>query len=199
MKQLVDSSWRFLRVAIHPPAQKRQQASGQGKSASSQFPALHFGKTPRFPEALFNPASKVAFREIEKIVETARVGQRSIDPLLTTDVREHLRHRDDSMRLFLASAEGRAHRFQESLQLIEEQVVLVAEVKIKGGTTDRRPIQHFLDRYIIDRLLLDQFHQSATKPLMRTPDARIGLSPLPCLFHFSNVFAQFGALISRHQ
>lgn len=52
VEQFVHSSWRFLRIAIHPPAQKRQQALGQGKSASSRFPLLQFAKTPGFPKAL---------------------------------------------------------------------------------------------------------------------------------------------------
>ena len=82
------------------------------------------------------------------------------------------------MRLFFANAERRAHGFQELFQLAEQQVVLVAEVKIKGGTADRGAVQHLLHRHLIDGLLNDQSHESTAQPLVRTPDALIGFAPL---------------------
>src|SRR6266852_4475907 len=105
------------------------------------------------------------------------------------------------MRFFLANAERRAHHFQELLELAEEQVIFVAVVKIKGGTTDRGAVQHFLHRHVIDRLLLDQRHQSTAEPLTRTPYALIHLATIRLapllfwLFPLPSIFLQFGALV----
>jgi hypothetical protein len=66
--------------------------------------------------------------------------------------------------------------------LAEEQVILIAEVKVKGGSPDRRTIQHFLHSDVIDWLFGDQLYQGAAEPLVGTPGALIGFSPALFLF-----------------
>src|ERR1044072_3708187 len=103
MEQLVHVSRRFFRATIKPPSQQRNQTPGPGKGASSQFTFLTLRKTFRLLETLLNSAGKVALREIEEIVDSARVDQRAIDLLLVADVSKQLRYRDNSMRLFLGT------------------------------------------------------------------------------------------------
>src|ERR1700722_17720093 len=147
-------------------------------------------------EALLNPAGKVALRKLEEFGEMARVRQRAIKLVLVTDIRKELCHRNDSMRLFVADAQRRAHRFQKLLQLAEQQVILVAVVKIKGGAADRGAVQYILHRPLVELPLQDQRQQSAAQPLTRTPDALIRLAPLLSLsFPLLSMFLQSGALI----
>ena len=56
-----------------------------------------FWKALGFPEAPLNPAGKVALREIEEIVETARVRKGAIDLLLAADMRKHLGYSNHSL------------------------------------------------------------------------------------------------------
>jgi predicted kinase len=144
VEKFVHVAWWFLRSAVEPPSQQRQQAPGQCKGARSQFTLRNLRKTLGFSEAMLDAARKVALREIEEIVETACVGKDAIKLPLVLDMRKHLRHGDNSMRHFFANGERRAHRLQELFQLAEEQVVLVAEVKIKGRAADRGAVQHIL-------------------------------------------------------
>jgi hypothetical protein len=147
-----------------------------------------------------DPAGKVALREIEEVVQTTALGQRTIHFILASDVRKHLRHRDHSKRLFFLNAKCRTHHFQEFLELAEKQVILVAEVKIKRGTTDRCSVQHFLHRYVIDGFLLNQRHQCSPKPLVRAPDALIGFARLhSSMFALPRMFLQLGAPVPGHR
>ena len=89
------------------------------------------------------------------------------------------------MRLLLTVGESRAHRFQKYLKLAEQQVIFVAEVKIKGGSADGCAIQHFLDCHIVERLFVNQRHQSTAEPRARPSNALIDLSPSLRLLRFS--------------
>ena len=151
MKDFVHFSRRFLCPAIEPPSQQRQQTTGEGHSVNCQFPFSQLQRGIGFREALRDSARKVALREIEEILETAAVGQRTVHLVVrSADVLEHLPHRDNSMRVFFLLRKQRAHRFQEHFQLAKKEVVFVAEVKVESGTTYRCPVQYLLDRNVID-------------------------------------------------
>jgi len=85
------------------------------------------------------------------------------------------------------------------LQLAEKQVVFVAEVQIKSRTPYRGAVQHFLHRHVIDGFFLNQRHQCAAQPLVRTPDALIDLAPLhDSMFSQLVRFLQLGLHVPGH-
>src|SRR3954463_9815099 len=136
MEEFIHFGWRFLFSSSKPPAQQREQAPGAGHGKSRQLRLRKLLKPFGFPEALLNTTSKIALREIEEIVKPSGVGKRAIHSVLVADVRKHLCHRNNPTRLLLANDEERAHHFKEHFQLAEQQIIFVAEVKIKRGTAD---------------------------------------------------------------
>src|SRR4029077_6141366 len=64
----------------------------------------------------------------------------------------------------------------------------------------RSAIQDFLHRHVVDGFLLDQRHQCAPQPLVRTPDALVELAPLHAsMFPLPSMFLQPRASFSGHR
>src|SRR5262249_3288261 len=147
--------------------------------ASIQF-TLNQIRRAHFPETAGDPASEVALGKIEKRVDTAGVDQSAIELPRTSDMRKKFRHWRNAMGFLLLPAERVSPHFQALLQLAEEQVVLVAVMKIESGAAHAGAIEHFLQRDLVDGLLLDQRDQRIAQPVARSPDALIRFASMFC-------------------
>ena len=98
------------RSSHHRSSDSKLPANAGARAASTLFRFRKFGETLSFYEALLNPAGKAALRKIREIVETPCVGKYAIKLLLVLDVGKEVRHRLNSMRLFLANAERPGRR-----------------------------------------------------------------------------------------
>src|ERR1700722_4127495 len=120
MEEFIHLGWRFLRTAVEPPSQQRQQAPGQSRGARSQFALRNLRKAFGLSEAMLDATRKVGLRQIKEIVEAPRAGKDAIELSLIFDVSELFRHGNNAIRRLFANAEFRAHHFQEYFQLAEE-------------------------------------------------------------------------------
>ena len=88
-----------MRSIHHRSSDSRLPAKRIG--ASGEFGLGKIWEALRFVESLLNAAGEVLLREIEEVVEAARVGEDAVELLLLFDVGEHLRDRRNSKGFFL--------------------------------------------------------------------------------------------------
>jgi hypothetical protein len=89
---------------------------------------------------------------------------------------EHLRDGSYAKRFFLVDDEPGTHVLEESFELAEEQVVLITEVQIEGGTADGGAVEDVLHGDIFNGSLVNQLEESHAEPVARAAGAGIGFA-----------------------
>jgi hypothetical protein len=74
-------------------------------------------------------------------------------------MREQFLDRRNSLRLATEARESHRHTFEKFVGVAQEEIVLIAKVRVESRATDSGPIQDILNRDLTERFFDKQFHQ----------------------------------------
>src|SRR6185312_16135561 len=141
---------------VDPPRQQRKQCARMRKRNSRnvwRWVFLHFH------HALLDASRKNSLSKFKYVVNFSRRYQACIEILRLGEMFEQFAHRRHAHRLLPAPRENSARLFEEVLDIAQEQIVLVAIVRIKSRPADFRTVQHILHRDLVERLFDHQLDQ----------------------------------------
>ena len=131
--------------------------------AASLYVAGSSAAQPSFATALandlFDAAGEMFLSQFHHVVHSARFNQGIVKRTHLRYVREQFLNRCDSFGFVAESREGRGHSLEKVLGVAEEEIVLVAIMRVEGGAAHSGALKNILHGDVVEQFLHEQFHQ----------------------------------------
>jgi hypothetical protein len=156
VKEGVHLGWRCRAAVVNPPVEERKEGAGAGVSYSG---AAGWGEVARGRErgeTLVDGAGEVSLAKFHDVANFFRGGHGSDELTHVGDVREELLDGSDAVGGVSTPDKGGGHHFPKIFDVAEEEIVLVAVVRVEGGAADVCAIEDMLDGYGFEGLFVHQ-------------------------------------------